>query len=458
MNCSNSPTIVVNASATFNAVFKGTGGVLVAGNRTLTLGSKNTYTAGTTVNGGTLVFGTDNQGTSYIGKGTLTINAGGTVTPSSGDNPLGYQNNIIHNLVVNGGTYTTAATGGHWVDTITMTGGVINGLFLDEQPWSGYANTFVINPSVVASTISLNALNLYTTTTFNVAAGGTASVSSAIARGGGLTKTGAGVLILSGANTFTGTTTISGGTLLVNGSIGAGAVTVQTNGTLGGTGSIAVAATVQSGGALAPGVNGVGTLATGAQSWNGGGSYLCELNSTNTSGCDLVNITGALALQASAANPFTIRPISLAAGNTPGRLASFNKFRNYSWTIAAASAGVSNFAANAFSVDASGFANDTTGGQFAVQVSGNALLLQYLAAPAISPQFTNVVLTTNQALRLSGTGGAGQAYVLYATTNLPAAAWTAISTNLADTNGLVQFLDPGATNYPQRFYRLAAPQ
>jgi autotransporter-associated beta strand protein len=270
-----------------------------------------------------------------------------------------------------------------------------------------------------------------------------------------LIKTGSGTQTLSGANTYTGTTTVSNGMLLVNGSLAAGsAVTVSVNGALGGTGTVAGTVTVN--GTLAPGV-GVGTLATGAETWNGGGSYLCELNSTNVNGCDLLNITGLLNVQATGGNKFTIKLNSLTSGNTAGPMANFNKYANDNWTIATASSGITNFSTNVFSLDTSGFANDFSGGRFALAVSGNNLVLSYLGAPA-PPVFTGVTRMGNGGMQLSGTGVAGQNYVLQGATNLlPTILWTPIATNPADTNGFFQFTDPQATNYLRRFYRVTTP-
>ena len=88
------------------------------------------------------------------------------------------------------------------------------------------------------------------TSTLTVDGGGT--FSGAISGLGGLIKSGAGELSLSGTNGFTGSTTVSGGELAVNGSI-AGGVMVQTGATLGGAGTIGGAVTVGSGGTLSPG-------------------------------------------------------------------------------------------------------------------------------------------------------------------------------------------------------------
>jgi len=65
--------------------------------------------------------------------------------------------------------------------------------------------------------------------------------------------------------------------------------------------------------------------------------------------------------------------------------------------------------------------------------------------------FTSVSLLSNDQLQLNFTGVPGSNYVLEATTNF--STWTPISTNTALTNELF-LLDPSATNYPYRYYRV----
>jgi hypothetical protein len=243
--------------------------------------------------------------------------------------------------------------------------------------------------------------------------------------------------------------------MVVNGSLAAASgLTVSPAATLGGSGLVNGSVTVN--GTLAPG-NGVGTLNTGAETWNSGSHYVCELNATNANGCDLLNITGALNIQATSGNPFIVKVVSLTSSNTSGRLANFNKFISYTWTIATASGSISSFASNKFSLDTSAFANDFTGGSFAVGVSGNSLVLNYFAAPLVYPRFTAVSSLGAGGMQLSSTGGAGQAYVLFASTNLALPTWIPIATGIAGANGLFQFTDPQATNWPQRFYRVTSP-
>lgn len=72
-----------------------------------------------------------------------------------------------------------------------------------------------------------------------------------------LIKTGNGTQTLTGANGYSGTTTVSGGTLLVGnpGSLASSPVSVQSGGTLGGDGSLSGPVTVQGGGTLTVGTN-----------------------------------------------------------------------------------------------------------------------------------------------------------------------------------------------------------
>jgi subtilase-type serine protease len=74
---------------------------------------------------------------------------------------------------------------------------------------------------------------------------------------GGLTKEGAGALVLTGANTYAGPTLVNHGLLAINGSV-TSAVTVQNAGILGGSGSVG-SLTARRGGTVAPG-NSIGTL------------------------------------------------------------------------------------------------------------------------------------------------------------------------------------------------------
>jgi len=103
-----------------------------------------------------------------------------------------------------------------------------------------------------------------------------------------LISRGPGILELSGANTYTGTTTVTNGTLRVNGThIGGGAYTLLAGGTLGGTGSIDAAVASLTNSFIAPGIDAPGgTLALGSLNLDGtlqieigiGGGDLLDVN------------------------------------------------------------------------------------------------------------------------------------------------------------------------------------
>ncbi len=107
----------------------------------------------------------------------------------------------------------------------------------------------------------------------------------------GITKTGAGSLELSGANSNTGPTTVTGGKLLVSGSLSGTTAVAVNAGTLGGGGTINPAAivTVASGADISPG-NSIGTLNTGPVSFADGSAFTIELGTLTG---DQLNVTGA---------------------------------------------------------------------------------------------------------------------------------------------------------------------
>lgn len=110
-------------------------------------------------------------------------------------------------------------------------------------------------------------------------------------------KTGSGIQILSGANTYSGTTTVSDGTLLINGDQTAamGDVNVASGGTLGGTGTLGGATTVATGGSLTGGTEGgIGTLTFENGLSSAGSTWLIDLVGGSGGGAgnsDIVTVT-----------------------------------------------------------------------------------------------------------------------------------------------------------------------
>jgi autotransporter-associated beta strand protein len=207
---------------------------------------------------------------------------------------------------------------------------------------------------------------------------------------GGLAKSGAGRLTLSGAHTFTGATSVTAGELRLNGSAANSAFTV-TGGRLSGSGTLGQL-TLGNGGILAPG-NSPGTLSTGETIWESGGAFEWEVNdaagivSTNW---DLLNVTGGLTITATDANPFSINLVSLTAADIAGQVPNFNANANASWTFVTTTTGIT-FGAGAsigasFALNSAGFQN-TTNGTFGLALlnSGNDLAITYTTSAVPEP-------------------------------------------------------------------------
>jgi autotransporter-associated beta strand protein len=185
--------------------------------------------------------------------------------------------------------------------TFTINGG--NNAKFDNT--SGSALTLSTNNALSWSNdfafVGSNSLNLGTG---NVTLGGnrnltisgsTLTVGGVISGGFGITKSGVGTLSLSGANAYTGTTTVSAGKLLVNNPVnatdsGTGTGLLSITGTLGGSGQIAPgsanAVTVNNNGVIAPGnsigtltINSANTTAASVLTFAAGGKLLMELGS-----------------------------------------------------------------------------------------------------------------------------------------------------------------------------------
>lgn len=110
-----------------------------------------------------------------------------------------------------------------------------------------------------------------------------------------VTKAGAGILILTNANTYSGGTVINAGTLKVNNgagsATGSGNVTVNSGAVLGGNGLVAGAVTVNTGAVVAAG-NGVGSLALGSLTLAAGCTNIVEFDPVGSN--DVVVIAGGL--------------------------------------------------------------------------------------------------------------------------------------------------------------------
>ena len=228
---------------TFNTGVGGGGALVKLGTGTLTLANYNSYSGGTVVNAGTLSLNKPaNNGTGAI-VGSLTINAGGNVSASTDNWDLGYTNSsvAVTAITINGGQLTfrgANSNGGTVAPNINMTGGTIGGSQFDWYRNITATPTLTTSASSVSSVIS-SGINLRllvaNSLTFNVAQGTVPSgvdllVSGPIGQteGGGIIKSGAGLMELTAANSYNGGTTIFAGTLQIGNaaSLGTGSVTL----------------------------------------------------------------------------------------------------------------------------------------------------------------------------------------------------------------------------------------
>jgi autotransporter-associated beta strand protein len=215
-----------NQNTTFSGVLSATTSTFLAltknGSGTLTLTNQNTYTGATLLNYGSIKFGTNNA----LANTAITIMnaAANGIIPAVLDLD-GY--NWTSAAITLYGTTSTAVSqaainigaGG----VLTLGGNVT--LTVNATAANGFQPAFI-----TGGTIDLSATRTFAIAdSINAAADLTVtSVISSTAGTFGITKTGAGTLLLTGANTYTGTTTVNGaGGVLALG--GAGTIGVGTN-------------------------------------------------------------------------------------------------------------------------------------------------------------------------------------------------------------------------------------
>ncbi|MEI6646777.1 MAG: autotransporter-associated beta strand repeat-containing protein [bacterium] len=177
----------------------------------------------------------------------------------------------------------------------------------------GGSFTFAGSSSMSLGTNSVNLGTVTPTITVNA---NTFTIGGAITNIAGLAKAGAGTLVLSGNNTYSGGTTVSSGMLLVEGGI-TGAVNVV-GGLLGGTGSVGGTVTNQAI-MTAAGTNSIGTLTTANLVMKENSICVWNYNATTN---DVIQVSGSLTLPAVA----TVAVSRVTSGNLPVRGVLFTGF------------------------------------------------------------------------------------------------------------------------------------
>jgi len=292
--------------ATISGVIRnstGTGTLTKTGAGTLVLSNTNTYNGATTITAGTLSVGADGN--------------------------LGNANS----LVFNGGTLQVTGT--------AMTS------FGTHAPAFTAAKTVGLDIADAGNTFTVSQVLNQTT--------------------GGLTKGGAGTLVLSNANTYSGPTAVNAGTLKVNGSIQGSAVTVNNAGTILTGGASVKSLTVNAGAVVSPG-DGVGTLdvvagnvylaANAVYRWEFGGG-------TNA---DVVNVSGNLTLT----DDWEFKLVD--AGGTPRASQRYDLF-TFSGTCAPL---------GTLTIDATGVTWDTTNANVVVDDSAGRVYITGIGSSVVA--------------------------------------------------------------------------
>jgi fibronectin-binding autotransporter adhesin len=440
-NIANSGTFNYNSTTdqTLSGIISGASVLTKDNTSTLTLSGANTFSGNTTIAAGTLQIGgagklqTDATGfysgdiaiasgatfqysssaTNTDARYDGTISGDGTLIKDGSTSILRLQGTTsVANIEINQGTLRVqgnADTLGGAGTTVTIGASGSENAILN---YSGSNVTYTTKTAIVVGAGSSgtktiqnaganNADNTAITLNDNVTIddSGSFTLGGVISGSDGLTKTNSGTTTLTGANTYSGNTTVSDGTLsLATGSThsGTGAYTVE-----GGILKIATgvdlsthAMTIGLGGVISPG-NSPGTANVGSQTWNDGGTYLWEINASDDAGgtigtdpgWDWLDITGALELGSLGTGGFTIDIDSLTAGNIAGDAVGFDTWTkgnpgdvDYSFIIATASGGINNFDADKFSFDSSGFSNGPSW-DWQIKLSGSDLVLEAYAVP-----------------------------------------------------------------------------
>ncbi|MGU3493872.1 autotransporter-associated beta strand repeat-containing protein [Xanthobacteraceae bacterium A53D] len=222
--------------ATIDSALIGTAGLEKSDFGTLILIGNNSYAGGTTVSAGTLQIGNGGTSGAIIGNvlnnGVLAFNRSDSASFSgaiSGTGGLVKLGSGTLNL-----TGASSYTGGTSIRAGTLQISSASGLGTGGLALSGTAALQASTTFATANAVSLTAVGGAGGGTFDVDAGRTLTLSGTISGSGGLLKDGDGLLILTGASSYAGLTTISAGTLQIGngGTIGSIAGDIVNNASL----------------------------------------------------------------------------------------------------------------------------------------------------------------------------------------------------------------------------------
>jgi autotransporter-associated beta strand protein len=275
-----------------------------SGGGTLIVTSAHTYTGTTTVDGGVLDVG--NGGTSgALGSGALSI-ASGAELVFNRSNAFTVSNGISgEGLVTKKGAGRMTVNGNNsggsvnWNFSGTGNGDIgfqnaaaIGGTGSTINLAAGAAGSVFFSSTGNTSDVGIS-LDTDSVLTWNGSTSNTNTLSGVISGAGSINKISGETVILTAANTYTGSTTVTTGTLVINGSVSTSLVAVKTGATLKGLGTIGGATTIEAGGTLSPGLSPGLLTVDNALTLNG--ATLMEIGGqTLGSGYDSIAVSGLL--------------------------------------------------------------------------------------------------------------------------------------------------------------------
>lgn len=338
----------------YDGIIAGTGGLIKEGNSTQALYGLNTYSGGTTINGGTLIGNANSLQGWIINNASLVLQGGGNYSSKvSGSGQV---------TKTEGGTASLTSTANSYTGVTNIQSGTL--AFQGEGTSSSNSGVNITNNASL-DVNGDNTVKYLSSTNGNTGNGGSVILSSgsltigdgshanfygAISGTGNLIKTGSGTQTLSGVNTYTGNTTVSngilhlassglidnagvftqsGGQTIIDGTLGQDTISIQdgelvVNGTLNSRGMLTNAAmlSIESGGSL---VN-TGTV-------NNHTSGLIKVNTSTLLAGTLVNngsieiavneiltLTGDISGSGSFSGSTFLDGASINPGNSPGTL------------------------------------------------------------------------------------------------------------------------------------------
>ncbi len=266
-------------TTTVSGTISGTGGIsrVQSNGGGLVLSGTNTYTGTTRIDIGSLVV----SGTGVLGGASGSTSDAGNIVFGNNVSNASLQFETVAQLgdasqVRFRNTGGTAGNGGvlRYVGTTDQT--------LSKTIQCDTSIGIRLESDSVGGSLTFN--GAFSQTNRGLYLGGTGEGPNTLATGfsgtGSLTKRGAGTWILSGANAYSGATTVSTGTLLVNGSLGnTSGVSIASGSTLGGSGSIN--AVLSGAGLVSPGNSPGITTATGVDP-SAGTAYAFEFTATGS--------------------------------------------------------------------------------------------------------------------------------------------------------------------------------